>query len=653
MPDSDFKLTISLNSLNHLGINLYSNVPAVISEVVANSWDADAEVVEIEIDSKNGVITIRDDGCGMTKEECNKKYLNVGYRKRDLESVITPKLRHIMGRKGLGKLSLFSIAKTIEVQTVKKDKTGKVIDKNGFVMDADYIKRHIEKEGEFGHDIPLPPLEKKDMKINEGTRIVIRNLKKDISITEKFLRRRLARRFSIIGDKHKFNVKVNGKPITVEDREFFNKIQYLWYIGDYGKECLKKCKKVENKAEIDGVIDDENGYKIEGWVGTFDARKSIEKGNNTIIVLSWGKTIHEDILKDIEEGGIYSKYVIGELKADFLDFDELIDIATSDRQNVIENDPRFIKLKDYVHKKILKVIESKWTEWRTEDAEKSALENVKIKEWFNSLGHDNKKYARRLFQKIESFPISDTEYKKELYKHGILAFENLALRDNLSALEKIDTEKDFETFIRIFSGMDQLEAMHYYQILKIRLGVLKKFDKMIPTAKEKVIQKEIFEHLWLLDPSWERASTNERIEETMKKEFGKITEKLTPEEKAARLDIRYRTAAGKHIIIELKKYDVKIKNSVLLDQITKYRNALEKCLKQKLPGKEHLIEIICILGSPPLPINQDERNRRVLDGYGARYITYDELIEETKRSYKDYLEKQHEIDKIQEILKDI
>ena len=31
-----YRLTISLNVLNHLGINLYSNVPAVLAEVVAN-----------------------------------------------------------------------------------------------------------------------------------------------------------------------------------------------------------------------------------------------------------------------------------------------------------------------------------------------------------------------------------------------------------------------------------------------------------------------------------------------------------------------------------------------------------------------------------------------------------------------------------------
>lgn len=38
-----YSLTISLNILNHLGINLYSNVPAVLAEVVANFLDLDDE----------------------------------------------------------------------------------------------------------------------------------------------------------------------------------------------------------------------------------------------------------------------------------------------------------------------------------------------------------------------------------------------------------------------------------------------------------------------------------------------------------------------------------------------------------------------------------------------------------------------------------
>ena len=44
-------MRLSLNVLNHLGIYLYSNTAAVLSEVVANAWDADAENVTITIDA--------------------------------------------------------------------------------------------------------------------------------------------------------------------------------------------------------------------------------------------------------------------------------------------------------------------------------------------------------------------------------------------------------------------------------------------------------------------------------------------------------------------------------------------------------------------------------------------------------------------------
>ena len=47
---SKYQMTINFNILNHLGINLYSNVPAVLSEIVANSWDADATKVDIDIE---------------------------------------------------------------------------------------------------------------------------------------------------------------------------------------------------------------------------------------------------------------------------------------------------------------------------------------------------------------------------------------------------------------------------------------------------------------------------------------------------------------------------------------------------------------------------------------------------------------------------
>ena len=50
MTDSPYEMHLSLNVLEHLGLNLYSNVPSVLSEVVANAWDADATSVGVTLD---------------------------------------------------------------------------------------------------------------------------------------------------------------------------------------------------------------------------------------------------------------------------------------------------------------------------------------------------------------------------------------------------------------------------------------------------------------------------------------------------------------------------------------------------------------------------------------------------------------------------
>ena len=73
-----YEMTISLQIVEHLGLNLYSNTSAVISEAVANAWDADAKTVEITLGKD--CITIKDDGCGMDTDDINNKYLT-GYWK--------------------------------------------------------------------------------------------------------------------------------------------------------------------------------------------------------------------------------------------------------------------------------------------------------------------------------------------------------------------------------------------------------------------------------------------------------------------------------------------------------------------------------------------------------------------------------------------
>ena len=636
-----YTMTLSLNVLRHLGIGLYSNVPAVLSELVANSWDADAARVEISVNTEDGVIDITDTGCGMTFQDINERFLKVGYQRRE-EGEITDGGRPIMGRKGIGKLSAFSIARLVEVHTIRDGQ------KHAFRMDRKAIESRIK--GEENNDYHPKPIYPDTAALQQGTRLVLRDLNRDLSRTTSYLRRRLARRFSIIGSDHGFEVKVNGEPLTPNDRGFHNKLEFLWYFGEHGKTMASTAGSLREMKQIPATItvsprgDAEQTHEVSGWIGTVEKPEILDEVNNAIVLMARGKLVHEDLLPEFKEAGVYADYVLGEINADFLDTAEE-DIITSGRQSVKEDVPRYMAIIDFV-RKTLKTVKNEWTGLRKERSKTRALAYPTIKEWYDGLGPDRKKTAERLFGKIESLRLRDTDTIKELYRSSIMAFEKLALKDMLSALDTLETEESFDALVQLITGIDEIEAVHYYEVAKGRLAVISEFVDLRENALEEVLQRHIFNHLWLLHPSWERAASNSRIEQTVKNEFGNIDANLSPEERRGRIDIRYRTAAGKHIIIELKKYDRKVPVEDLIRQLRKYRNALQKCLKARYPQEPTHIEVITILGSPPTPVDNPQENEQLLRGIGARYVTYDQLVLEAERSYKDYIERQAKVSKL-------
>src|SRR5207249_1208895 len=120
-------------------------------------------------------------------------------------------------------------------------------------------------------------------------------------------------------------------------------------------------------------------------------------------------------------------------------------------------------------------------------------------------------------------------------------------------------------------------------------------------ALEKVIQKHLFDHLWMLDTSWERATDGVPVmEKRVLTAFDSIYDGLTPEEKESRLDIRYKVSSGKHIIIELKRAGKVIHNTQILTQVQKYDSAISKILRDQA-GTSPVVEpfeIIVVIGKP-------------------------------------------------------
>lgn len=637
------KMNVDLNVLNHLGIKLYNSIPAVISETVANAWNADAELVKIEVTKE--FISISDDGHGMTGEDINEKYLKVGYQRRKDGMAKTPKGRDVLGRKGIGKLSLFSIANTIEIHSCNNDNI------SGLILNLTKIQESIEDQsGEYYPD----PVQPSQIEITKGTRIIIRDLKKSTSLVPAALRRRLSRRISLIGRQgveDRFEVQINGKNVTHEDREFYRRVEYLWTYGDLGKEVSKITKPKELfEHGVDG--------KFSGWIGTVSKSSDLlsEDGDNLndIQIMVRGKVAQEHTLDKFGEDGLYARYIVGEIHADYLDDDEEEDIVTSSRQTLIEDDPRVIELFNSIRKE-LKNIQCKWSKLRSKEGVKEALTVPEVKDWFNTLGSDQKSKAEQLFGKINQLKL-DFADKKPLFKYGVLAFESLKIRDSLSKLEKI-SEGDVAGYLKAYERHDDLEAQLYYEISKGRLNVIESFQELIDdNALEKDLQKYLFQHLWLLDPSWDRATSDPIMEKEIKnavlndEEFdGEYMKEI------GRSDIQYRKSGGKHVIIELKRAGVITDTSTLYAQVSKYQRKLKQLLLN-LQKTDQDYEIICVVGKDLRDWkehNGREDSRKSLSAIQARVQTYSEMTDSARRAYIDYLNASEKAGKIYKVLEAI
>lgn len=634
MTEPRYQMTVDLNVLKHLGINLYSNLAAVLTEAVANAWDADATEVDIRVDQGKDQITIRDNGIGMSVEDVNEKYLKVGYqRRKGAQEERTDGGRLVMGRKGLGKLSLFSIAEIVEVQSVKQEE-GEEGEKHGLRMDVKGIE-------DAGGDTYVPEeLKPEEVEVERGTWITLRKINRQrLDVGLRALDKRLARRFSIFGGE--FQVSIDGKPLSSAG---ISPVQYLWKLGD----DEANLPEYSRQAALEDSLSAWKGkqWRIGGWLGTAKEPKDLdgEAGNlNGIVVLARGRLFHENILDQLNDGRIYTKYLTGRIQADFLDADDQDDIATSDRQRIREDDPRYEALNAFL-KERLGQVEKQWLEWREQDTvRKAEKQSPALAGWLLGLPEGHRKSAKKMIGAIgRVLPMSSKtakEDRKLLYKHGILAFERMRLRG--SEAELAGAVEDRDKLLRLLGDSDAFEASLYRDIVRNRLAVIRQFEtRLDANAKERVLQEYLFEHLWLLDPAWERAKSTARME----KKF-----KLIPAEadRIGRVDIAYRTVAGMHVVVELKRADRSMKATDLSEQGHRYVQQLKASLQEDNLN----VEVVFVLGKKVQETDPGYVKRTIgAVSPGSRIVLYDQLIGQAQQAYAEYLEQSREFDRVDEIV---
>ena len=521
MPNKhNFKFEVDLNVINHLGVGLYSSTPAALTELVANAWDAEANNVWITIDDAKDTIVIEDDGHGMDAQDIRRKFLKVGYSRRIASSsnLSANGKRRVMGRKGIGKLSMFALSDFVRVTSQKAG--GELI---AFEVDVPNLRKNLENR----QAIVLDEFKPKPLRHGKGTRIELTKVLKNLDRTESFLRTRLARRFSILGAKHNFRVHLGKTEITEADRNIYDKVQFLWAFDQGTMDRLTKlapniAETTDDPKEIckeilpSGLtLPDGSSVQVTGYIASvFKPRDlgSKEDSANALSIFANGRVFAENVLSNLNSAKYYQSYLVGEIHADFLDEDET-DRATASREAIKKDDPKYRALMGFAMS-TLESIGNQWDEWRLALGLNSGTPgNDAVIEWLDSLEDKrDQKLARRMMTSIQNSIIHSDEKKNDeakanLYRGSIIGFEKLRIKKKLDELEHI-TDVLGPEFAAIFGSLSEVEEAAYADITKQRLEIIKKFksikdDKL---ALEKVAQQYLFDHLWLLDPAWDRVS---------------------------------------------------------------------------------------------------------------------------------------------------
>ena len=662
MSNSKYRLSISLNVLHHLGLNLYSNRPAVLAEVIANAWDADAHEVRISVDSDRSSITISDDGCGMNRDDINAKYLVVGYQKRNNETK-TLGGRSPMGRKGIGKLSPFSIANRVQIYSRKNGDIGEALE-----LDSGKIECAIKNEDPSQVTSYEPePLEFDKTDLKHGTIIKISNLR-NFPITKATidgLRKRIARRFGVIGPKNKFQVYINDKEVTLSDRDYFHKARFLFQYGD--RDYAQYCKNLDTdendgkkllfprtyRFDSNGTPDLSGKFRIEGWIAIsrrsndLDGKEDDENLNRITIMIR-GKVAKEDVLQEFRLGGMITKFMFGEIRADFLDDDNEEDIATSGRQSISEDDPRYVAFKGFLARE-LRYIWNKTNKLKDRRGLQIAQQsNPHIRRWYQGLQPvAARALAEKFFGAIEKSGI-DESYKNDLYANTVLAVQNLSLRKALDQLKEV-TISDVTHFLKHLADLSSIEAARYHEIVEGRLEIVRNLrDNTDQNVLEQVLQKYIFENLWLLDPAWERATQFAEMEERVKSVVDKV-------KSSGRIDIRYRRVMVGHVIVELKRPKVQLSKTRIEEQVKKYMSAIRKYLGEINEPQEPL-HGVCIVGKLPSGWQdpyERKRDEESLRPHSIRIITYEELINNAYSAYSKFISASEELRSLRSLIDEI
>ncbi|MBW0176670.1 ATP-binding protein [Sediminibacterium sp.] len=599
------------NTIEHLGISLYSKLPSVLSELISNSWDADSDKVEIIFADRDARKEIEyvDYGDGMTFSELNEKYLVIGRNRRIHENKETSASgRKVIGKKGLGKLSVFGVCDVIEVISIKNGF------KNHFRMNLDDIKK---SSGNYSPELIIP----KDTiaETNErGTKILLKQIRRKSGFDLDNIAISLSKKFLIFDKMSVTLSSTEGQRVDVVNELKFNglNVQFKWNFPDskYGEHY-------------------EYWKRFSGSVFTTETPiKDTEMSG--VYLTSRGKIVNNASFYGLRDNDNFHTYVTGYLEIDFIDeFSE--DVISTDRHSLIWENDKTKELQNYLQH-IIKKIGSEWRLLRgtLKKDQIKIKKGIDVDQWQNSLPTYEKELSNKIITPILENQNIDVDESSQIIGNVVDKFDNKIFKDYASRIADISNSEEIPTLLKLMEEWKIVEAKQYRGIALSRVEVIKQFEQYIKTDTKEVptLHNFLKQFSWLLDPRILEFKDEVHYSNLLKVNFPE--EKLT--EANRRIDFLCSNALGEILyVIEIKRSLYSVDESAL-EQANRYKVFLEN----HFSSQSGFSRVICYV------IGGKKSNDPYFKSKEATYIksgevfvkTYAELLEQSKQNHKEFIE---------------
>ncbi len=573
--------------------------------MVSNSWDADAEKVEITFpEGEPTEIKIRDFGNGMTADEVQDAYLLIGRNcRKELSTDVTPKKRPIMGRKGIGKLAVFGVASDVEIMTVKNG--------NSVCLKLDYDEM---KEWPARSEEPYSPkiVESRCGKTNEenGTEILLSKLRRKTPIDSEIMKKELAKRFTVVS-RSDFKVFVNGSQIKPEDRKLKQSCEKTWELSELPEQ---------------DVISEVEGWKVTGWVGVLHSPSTNDRG---IDIFVRGKAAETNSMFNDKSSHntVARNYIVGEIHADFLDSSEGEDhIGTA--RNTVQWETIPGEMLEKWGQRTVRFVLDEWVKLLRKKKEKQVIKTADFDKWLEGRTSREKTQAMKLVKAIVDDDKIQSESVASLLNMIKANIEFEAFQELIDEMEQ--SGGSIELLLKLVGEWRIIEAREYLKLADGQLEIIEKLNKFVKEGALEVkhMQPLFEENSWLIDPTWGKVTGQNTYTELLRKN---CKEPLGIDEVDRRMDILGYEVGGRINIVEIKK-PKKTLNRQDLEQVEKYHDWAKSRLTGTGPDSPTDISALLIVGKMSTDSAIKEKVKR-LAGSSIRVETYDDILTRARKIY--------------------